>query len=30
MLAIWRRIRRPKLDFTSFGHFTGTGLVLWA
>jgi predicted O-methyltransferase YrrM len=30
MLAIWRRIRRPKLDFTSFGHFTGTGFVLWA
>ena len=29
MLAIWRRIRRPKLDFTSFGHFTGTGFVYW-
>jgi hypothetical protein len=29
MLGIWREIRRPKLDFTSFGHFTGTGFVLW-
>jgi predicted O-methyltransferase YrrM len=29
MLAIWRGIRRPKLDFTSVGHFTGTGFVLW-
>jgi predicted O-methyltransferase YrrM len=29
MLAIWRRIARPKLDFTSFGHFSGTGLVDW-
>ncbi len=29
MLGIWRRIRRPKLDFTSFGHFTGTGFVYW-
>ncbi|HEV2495538.1 MAG TPA: methyltransferase [Terriglobia bacterium] len=29
MLAIWRRIRRPKLDLTSFGHWSGTGLVSW-
>jgi len=29
MLAIWRRIDRPKLDLTSFGHWTGTGLVDW-
>jgi predicted O-methyltransferase YrrM len=27
MLAIWRRVRRPKLDITSFGHWSGTGLV---
>jgi predicted O-methyltransferase YrrM len=27
MLAIWREVRRPKLDLTSFGHWTGTGLV---
>jgi predicted O-methyltransferase YrrM len=27
MLAIWRRLDRPKLDLTSFGHWTGTGLV---
>jgi predicted O-methyltransferase YrrM len=29
MLAFWREIERPKLDLTSFGHFAGTGLVLW-
>lgn len=27
MLRIWREIRRPKLDLTSFGHWSGTGLV---
>ncbi len=27
MLDIWREIPFPKLDVTSFGHFTGTGLV---
>ena len=29
MLKIWREIRRPKLDLTSFGHWTGTGIVEW-
>lgn len=29
MLDIWRNIDRPKLDLTSFGHWTGTGLVAW-
>jgi predicted O-methyltransferase YrrM len=29
MLKIWRDIKRPKLDLTSFGHWTGTGLVDW-
>jgi predicted O-methyltransferase YrrM len=29
MLAIWRKISFPKLDLTSFGHWTGTGLVDW-
>ena len=29
MLAIWREIRRPKMDLTSFGHWSGTGLVDW-
>lgn len=29
MLGIWRRIERPKLDVTSFGHWSGTGLVEW-
>jgi predicted O-methyltransferase YrrM len=29
MLAIWRSVARPKLDLTSFGHFSGTGLIDW-
>lgn len=29
MLAIWRDLRRPKLDMISFGHWTGTGVVDW-
>lgn len=29
MLAIWREIRQPKLDVTSFGHWSGTGFVDW-
>lgn len=29
MLRIWREVRRPKLDLTSFGHWTGTGLIDW-
>jgi predicted O-methyltransferase YrrM len=29
MLSLWRRIQKPKLDLTSFGHWTGTGLVEW-
>lgn len=29
MLAIWRRIAAPKLDLTSFGHWSGTGIVEW-
>jgi len=29
MLKIWRNITQPKLDMTSFGHWTGTGLVAW-
>lgn len=29
MLKIWRRIPSPKLDLTSFGHWSGTGLVEW-
>jgi predicted O-methyltransferase YrrM len=30
MLKIWRELDRPKLDLTSFGHWSGTGLVDWA
>jgi predicted O-methyltransferase YrrM len=30
MLAIWREVRRPKLDVTSFGHWSGTGVVDWS
>jgi predicted O-methyltransferase YrrM len=29
MLKIWSGIRRPKLDLTSFGHWSGTGFVQW-
>ena len=29
MQRIWREIARPKLDLTSFGHWTGTGLIDW-
>jgi predicted O-methyltransferase YrrM len=27
MLGFWQEIDRPKLDLTSFGHWSGTGLV---
>jgi len=27
MLGFWQEIGRPKLDLTSFGHWSGTGLV---
>lgn len=30
MLDIWRGITRPKLDVTSLGHYSGTGLVDWS
>ncbi len=29
MLKTWREIRQPKLDVTSFAHWSGTGLVEW-
>jgi predicted O-methyltransferase YrrM len=29
MLAIWRSVARPKLDVTSFGHWSGTGIIDW-
>jgi predicted O-methyltransferase YrrM len=29
MLGVWRSINRPKIDLTSFGHWSGTGLVSW-
>lgn len=27
MIDFWRKIKSPKLDITSFGHFSGTGIV---
>jgi predicted O-methyltransferase YrrM len=27
MIDIWRSVASPKLDLTSFGHWTGTGLI---
>ncbi|WP_218081583.1 O-methyltransferase [Anthocerotibacter panamensis] len=29
MLKFWRTLPFPKLDLTSFGHWSGTGLVEW-
>jgi predicted O-methyltransferase YrrM len=29
MCMIWRDIKKPKLDVTSFGHWSGTGLIDW-
>jgi predicted O-methyltransferase YrrM len=29
MLHVWRRIDASKLDLTSFGHWSGTGIVEW-
>lgn len=29
MLKIWRLIQRPKLDLTSFGSWSGSGLIHW-
>jgi predicted O-methyltransferase YrrM len=29
MLSVWRNITKPKLDLTSFGHWSGTGLLEW-
>jgi predicted O-methyltransferase YrrM len=29
MLQVWRHIDAPKLDLTSFGHWSGTGIVEW-
>ncbi len=29
MLEIWREISHPKIDLTSLGHYTGTGLLDW-
>lgn len=30
LIPVWRELRKPKLDLTSFGHWTGSGLVEWA
>lgn len=27
MIDLWRKIESPKLDITSFGHWSGTGIV---
>jgi hypothetical protein len=29
MLRFWRELKKPKLDISSFGHWTGTGMVMW-
>ncbi len=30
MLRFWRELKHSKLDISSFGHWTGTGLVAWS
>jgi hypothetical protein len=30
MIQIWGEIKHPKIDLTSFGHWSGTGIVLWS
>lgn len=29
MLSIWREVTKPKLDVTTLGHYSGTGLIDW-
>ena len=29
MIEIWHGIKHPKIDLTSFGHWSGTGMVSW-
>lgn len=29
MLTFWKNIKLPKIDLTSFGHYTGTGIVFY-
>jgi predicted O-methyltransferase YrrM len=29
MLKMWRDVSLPKLDLTSFGHWSGTGIIEW-
>jgi hypothetical protein len=29
MVHVWRSIKHPKMDLTSFGHWSGTGIVEW-
>jgi hypothetical protein len=29
MIELWRNVQKPKLDLTSFGHWSGTGLIDW-
>lgn len=30
MIETWRKIKHPKLDITSFGHWSGSGIVEWS
>ncbi|MEW6748374.1 MAG: class I SAM-dependent methyltransferase [Candidatus Micrarchaeota archaeon] len=29
MLRFWRELKYPKIDLTSFGHWSGTGMIEW-
>lgn len=30
MIKVWREIKHPKIDITSFGHWSGTGIIDWS
>jgi len=30
MIKIWRVVDKPKLDITSIGHWSGTGIIHWS
>ena len=29
MIKVWHEIDMPKIDITSFGHWSGSGIVEW-
>lgn len=29
MIELWQQLKKPRIDLTTFGHWTGTGVVQW-